>query len=170
MISKQMLQWIIGVVLVMWLLVGCGVASVKPQPGATFTGPLELIRSGTNGRVSSGELEITIAEDGTGIASVSFTLSNMNCSNESGSIKITSDGLSTTTTFTQPAAIANGKFELDIGGSDEEIKIDGLFTSPTEANATIQISTTTTVAPPGTSLRESISCDYGSWNWSGEVK
>jgi hypothetical protein len=167
---KKRLQWIIGVVLVMWLLVGCGVASVKPQPGATFTGPLELIRSGTNGGIGSGELEITIAEDGTGISSVSFTLSNMNCSNESGSINIASDGFSTTMTFPQPAAIANGKFELDIGGIDEEIKIDGLFTSPTEANATIQISTTTTVAPPGTNFKESISCDYGSWNWSGEVK
>ncbi|OGO33444.1 MAG: hypothetical protein A2Z16_01035 [Chloroflexi bacterium RBG_16_54_18] len=170
MISKKRLQWIGGVVLVMWLLVGCGVASVKPHPGATFTGPLELIRSGTNGEVGGGELEITIAEDGTGISSVSFTLSNMNCSNESGSINIASDGISKTTTFSQPAAIANGKFELDIGGIDEEINIDGLFTSPTEANATIQISTTTTVAPPGTSLKETISCDYGSWNWSGEVK
>jgi len=170
MFSKKMPQWIIGVMLVMWLLVGCGVASLKPQPGATFTGPLELIHSGTNGRVSSGELEITIVEDGTGIASVDFALSDMNCSNESGSIKITSDGWSTTTTFTQPASIANGKFELDIGGIDEKIEIDGLFTSPTEANATIQISITATVAPPGTSFRESTDCDYGSWNWSGEVK
>ncbi|MEN6524040.1 MAG: hypothetical protein ABFD14_09990 [Anaerolineaceae bacterium] len=170
MTSKQMLQWIIGIMLVMGTLVGCGVAQVKPQPGATFSGPLELIRSGTNGKVSSGELEITIAEDGTSIISVTFSLSNMICSNESGGIKITSDGFSTTTTFSQPAAIANGKFELDIGGSDEEIRIDGQFTSPTEANATVQISTTTIVAPPGTSLRESISCDYGSWNWSGEVK
>jgi hypothetical protein len=38
-----MLQRINGIVLVMWLLVGCGAAPVKPQPGVTFTGPLELI-------------------------------------------------------------------------------------------------------------------------------
>ena len=72
MISKKGLQWIIGVVLVLTLTVGCGVASIKPQPGATFTGPLELIRSGTNGEVGSGKLEIIIAEDGSGISSVNF--------------------------------------------------------------------------------------------------
>jgi hypothetical protein len=170
MISKKGLQWIIGVVLVLTLTVGCGVTSIKPQPGATFTGPLELIRSGTNGEVGSGKLEITISEDGSGISSVSFTLSNMNCSNESGSINITSDGFSTTTTFPQPAAIAKGKFKLDIGGIDERINIDGLFTSPTEANAAIQISTTSTISPPGTNFKESMDCDYGSWKWNGGVK
>lgn len=168
--SRRLLQQAFGLTLVVLLLAGCGVASVKPQAGATLTGPLELIHSGKNGTISSGEFAITITEDGTGISSVTFTLSNMKCSNESGSITMTSGGSSATTTFTPPAAIANGNFELDIGGFDEEIKIDGQFTSPTEANATIQISTTETLEPLGTMSRVSFTCDYGSWNWSGEVK
>lgn len=171
MLSRKTLRWAIGATLVAGLLVGCGSSAVKPQAGAIFSGTLELVHSGSdNASLGGGELEITITDDGTGIASATFTLSNMRCSNESGSISMTSEGSSSTTRFVQPAEIVNGRFELDIGGRDEDITIEGEFTSPTGANATIEISTSSTVAPPGTSFRETINCDYGSWSWSGRVQ
>ena len=161
----------LGITAVIFLLLSaCSAGGVKPQPGAIFSGPFELSRSASSASMGGGELEITITDDGMGIASATLTLSDLRCSNSSGDIDISSDGWSATTTFTQPILIEGGKFSFDLGGIDEEIPVEGEFTSPSSITAIIKISTSTEFAPPGTNLRERINCDYGTWNWMGELK
>lgn len=159
----QLHQPAICLTLVLFLIAGCGGDSdtVRPQPGATFIGPLELSLSDGNATASEGELELTITADGAAIASSGYSLLNTKCSNDAGTITIESGGWATTLTPAQPVAIANGKFEFNVG----DLKISGQFTAPTEATATVEISTEESVG-----AGSSITCDFGSWNWNGKVK
>lgn len=187
--GKRSLQQMFGLTLVVLLLAGCGAEpaeptatpplvpptatpppvpptatltlAVKPQPGATFTGPMQVRLSGGNGTASEGELELTITEDGTAIASASWTLLKAKCSNDSGSIVIESVGWTSSLVPAQPVPIANGTIEFNFS----DLRINGQFTSPTEANATIEISTEVDVASG-----DSIICDCGTWNWIGKVE
>ncbi len=163
MIRVQFYQSAICLTLVLFLIAGCGGDSdaVKPQSGATFIGPMEVSHAGENATASEGELQLTITTDGAAIASASYSLVNTKCSNDEGTVTIESGGFATTLTPAQPAAISNGKFEFNVG----EIKISGQFTAPTEATATVEIST-----EEGVGMGSSITCDFGSWSWSGRVK
>ena len=160
-----------GIAIVLILLVSaCSAGGVKPQPGATFSGPFELSRSGSGATMGGGELDVSITDDGMGIASATLTISDLRCSSSSGDIEISSDGWSATTTFTPPTEIEGGKFTFDLGGIDEEIQVEGEFNSASTATAIIEVSTSTEFAPPGTNVRERINCDYGTWNWIGEAE
>jgi hypothetical protein len=90
-------------------LVGCGAAPITgAEPGATLAGPIELVREGKNGTIGGGDLEITVSDDGTGITEASLKLSDMSCSNESGSIRVESGGWSTTTKYVRRPSPTEG--------------------------------------------------------------
>ena len=137
------------------------VAPAMPQPGATFAGPLGIRTSDGNATASGGELELTISADGAEIASARYSLLNTRCSNAAGSITIESGGFSAITKPAQPITIANGSFEFSLG----DLSISGQFTSPTEATATVEISTEESVG-----VGSPIICDFGSWDWSGTAQ
>ncbi|MDA3936647.1 MAG: hypothetical protein PF636_07275 [Actinomycetota bacterium] len=163
---------IIGVGLTVMLLTGCGSTSteqqqgttgdapVQPEPGAVLSGPLSLVQEGTNGSAGGGELSITITDDGAGISLANFALENTACSGQG--VTITSEGWSKKTSFNQPSSIADGAFTLSLGGADGATEVKGQFTSPTQADATIVISTTERL-PDGRTLE----CDFGTWSWTG---
>jgi hypothetical protein len=62
----QLHQPAICLTLFLFLIAGCGgdFDIVRPQPGATFIGPLELSLSDGNATAGEGELELTITADG----------------------------------------------------------------------------------------------------------
>jgi hypothetical protein len=144
-------------------LVGCGAAPITgAEPGATLAGPIELVREGKNGTIGGGDLEITVSDDGTGITEASLKLSDMSCSNESGSIRVESGGWSTTTKYVRPAPITDGRFDFKIGNGGDVVSITGSFDAPSKVNANIEISGTQ--KPP---QGQAFDCDYGSWSWRG---
>jgi hypothetical protein len=142
---------------------GCGgtTDTSMPQPGAKFTGTMVIDIPGQYATAGSGELELTVSADGAGIASASYSLHDTRCSNAAGSVTIESGGFSTTLTPAEPAPIIDGRFELNIG----DLNASGQFISPTEATATIQISTDENVG-----MGITITCDFGSWSWTGGVQ
>jgi len=160
----QLLQSVIGSTLIMLLVIGCGgTSSVQPQPGATFSGPMEISTSGmgSNVTVDGGEIEFTVTEDGAAIASTSFWLINAVCTNDLKNRRIEgawSMGFSNV----PPTPIKNGNFEQERG----DIKIKGNFTSATEANGTIEISSEEEDMVKG----QYFTCDFGTWNWSAIIR
>jgi hypothetical protein len=132
-----------------------------PQAGATFVGPLQSSASDGNATASGGEFELTITADGAAIASAGYSLLDTWCSNAAGSVTIESGGFSYTVTPAQPVAIANGSFEFDLG----DLTISGQFTSATEATAMVEISIEESIG-----IGSSITCDFGSWDWSGTAQ
>ncbi|MBU0511266.1 MAG: hypothetical protein KKD28_06540 [Chloroflexi bacterium] len=132
------------------------------QPnGVTFTGPLEMSIPGRNATAGQGSLELTIRPDGAAIVFLRYSLRRANCYNDSGTIRHEDYGWTTSFPLPEPAFIVDGMFEFNYAG---ELKVSGQFTSPTEAIATVEIST----EEPATG--GSFTCDFGTWIWSGEVK
>ena len=116
---------------------------VSPEPGATMTGPIEIFEGASDGTIS-----FTISEDGTSLASVSVTLSDLECDGFSaGSI---------TKTAGASISIAEGNFQGSVADIGE---IEGEFTSSTVANGTINLMLE--IPFFGT-------CDLGTWNWSAQ--
>lgn len=142
------------------------------QGNATFAGPMTLTKAGTNGSADRGEIEFLTSANGTAIVSVSVTLYEMNCAYEydvtfagvrqSGSG--TEAGASGTLTYGKTAAIANGKFNFEAMG----VQVSGRIISPTSAKGVISISSQVVVRglPPSAN----ITCNYGTWEWSADVK
>ena len=131
-------------------------AIINPEPGTTFIGAMEISQPGNEGTAKSGSLEFTITDDGTAIASVSITLTEFKCSVTSeGVTSVTESGVSTSSFF-EPFSIVEGKIEATF---NENGKVNGHFTSPTEANGTIDIVLITNGLP----------CDFGTWEWSAEA-
>jgi hypothetical protein len=124
-----------------------------------------LVSAGDNGTIGSGEISITVSEDGTGITEASLKLSDLSCSNDAGTITVESDGWSTTMTFVNHSPIEDGKFRFQISNGDDTVSVDGSFGSPTQASATVEISGMQ--RPP---VGQPFTCDYGSWSWSGEAQ
>jgi hypothetical protein len=147
----------------LFLAAGCGgeAGAVAPQPGATFTGPMTISAPGGNATAGEGEFEFVITEDGLAIASVGYSLMDTLCSNATGSVVVESGGWSSTLEPAQSIPITNGQFDFDLG----DLKVNGQFTSPTEATATIEITSDINIMT-GTSLL----CDFGTWDWSGSAE
>jgi len=156
---------VFGLTMILVFATGCGGASsIQPQPGATFSGPMELSASGvgSNVTVNGGEIEFTVTDDGSGVVSSTYSLKNATCVNEQkntrvggGSIYLASKQL--------PAPVGKGKFEF--GTMDYIIK--GTFTSATEANGTIEIYS---FEMETLNTGNYFTCDFGTWNWSASVK
>lgn len=136
-------------------------APAMPQAGATYTGPISLRTSGPNATAAGGELGITITADGSAIASAELELRDTRCTNDAGTVTIESGGFTSTITPAQPTAISNGAIEFDLSG----LTMSGRFTSSTEATATVEIAMQEYVGPG-----DFITCDYGSWDWSGTAE
>jgi len=102
---------------------GEGAAPVAPQPGTLFTGPLEI-----TAQASSGTISLTVSKQGTAITFVGITLNDLKCEHFSAG------------TFTKETGgtfpVAGGEVEASPSGIG---KIDGRFTSPTEASGTIDL-------------------------------
>ena len=118
--------------------------SVAPKSGATFTGSIEI-----SGKASSGTIRFSISGDGASITSVSITLKDLKC-----------DGFSAGS-MTQEASgsfiVTKGNFTASPSGIG---KLEGRFTSPTEANGTIDITLTIPFSGP---------CSLGEWRWSAKA-
>ena len=160
MTSRELMQQIFGLTLIVLLLTGCGGAAVSPQPGATFSGLMEVGTSGMGSNVTAdgGEIEFTVSEDGTAIASTTYMLNNAACTNDQNNPRVEGAWASSVTSF-PPPPIENGKFEIEAA---EGILIKGNFTSETEAKGTIEISTK--------EVDGLLTCDFGTWNWSAIAK
>lgn len=151
-------------ILTLFLLSACGGdGGIDLKAGATFSGELTVKEAGENGTANRGEIEFTISEDGTGIASMSYTLSGDSCSEDGISVQ----GVGTTSKRTPPPEVKNGSFVWE----DADIHVEGAFTSPTEASGiitiTVQHSVQTSINSPA---RKQITCDYGTWAWNASVK
>jgi hypothetical protein len=132
-----------------------------PKPGGIFSGSLSIRTFGDNATAGGGELELNISADGTTIATLGFSMRNTRCTNDAGSITIESGGWSSEITPGQPIPIINGRFEFNVGA----LTASGEFTSSTEATATVEIESRENVAPGSF-----ITCDFGSWDWTGTTQ
>lgn len=130
-------------------------AVVNPQAGATFSGDLESSEA-----TSSGTINFKLSDDGNSITE--------------GEIKLTGEPL-------QPVECSGGSlegmaeltqslkgpFSIEAGNIDallaEGGELKGTFTSPTEASGTFKIVIEITVF-------QTITCDFGLWNWSAKAK
>lgn len=136
-------------------------AIVNPQPDTTFIGAMEVSQPGSEGTAEDGSLEFSITEDGKAIASMSITLTESKCSVTSEGVTSVVESESSTTSFEGPFPIAEGKIDATFNKNG---KLKGQFTSPTEANGTINVVLTTVVG-----LGTLVNCDLGEWNWSAKV-
>jgi hypothetical protein len=156
---------VFGLTMIMVLTTGCGGSSaVQPQPGATFSGPMELSASGvgSNVTVNGGEIEFTVANDGSGVVSSTYSLKNALCVNEQKNTRV-SGGSNYLVSKNPPVPIVKGKFEFEAG----DYIIKGDFTSETEANGTIEIYS---FEMETLNTGNYFTCDFGTWNWSASVK
>jgi len=122
------------------------VAALGLQPGAKFSGPIQI-----SGKASGGTIGFTISEDGTSIA-LEITLSNLKC-----------DGMTASSMSTQasgPLSIVDDGFSASFSNLGE---VEGRFASPTEASGTINISWKISI------LGQTTVCELGTWDWSAEA-
>jgi hypothetical protein len=134
-----------------------------PQGGAVFSGSLTLDRAGNNATAAGGEISFTTTADGTGIESLSYSLTGDSCTVEGVSVQ----GVGSSVRQDPPVAVQNGGFVWDPG----QIRVTGTFTSPTQAEGTITIEiihdVQTSLNAPAT---KQVLCDYGTWAWNAEAE
>jgi hypothetical protein len=160
---KLQLAYII-LILTLLLLTACtGGSSVEPQASATYSSKLTVTEAGENGTATGGEIEFTISEDGAGIASLSYNLTSDSCIADG----ITIQGVGTSSRKMPPPEVKNGTFIWE----DENVQVEGTFTSSTEASGTITITiqhnVQTSINSPAT---KKITCDYGTWTWDASME
>lgn len=121
--------------------------TLESQPGATFSGPIEI-----SGKASSGVINFTISEDRTLLTSVRVTLKDVKCDGMSaGSMETTAAG---------PFQVNDGKFSASPSNLGE---INGQFNSSTEAVGTIHVRLEFSI------LGQKTVCELGTWNWSAKA-
>jgi hypothetical protein len=151
--SCQKSLHLIGVMVIILFLVGCGTTPFQPQPDATLTGILkrgeiEIGEAASIGTIESGTINLTISDDGAYITSVSVDLMTVRCGSvSSGNISLRFENLE------KPIPVVEGNIAAPLF-EDREIK--GQFTSPTEARGTIDI---------GFDIPLAGTCDFGTFNW-----
>lgn len=136
----KVFAWIVVSVLI---LAAC--KSTQPNPGAVFSGTIAM-----GGNAKSASITLKVSEDGNAIVSVGGNFTEITCDGFSaGSWSSSSSGFK--------APITDGKFEVksSIG------VISGQFTSPTDAQGTIQMLI-------DTGFGGSIDC--GTYKWSTKGK
>ena len=117
------------------------------QPGATFSGPIEI-----SGKASSGAISFAVSVDGASIISMSVTLKDVKCDGMSaGSMETTTSG---------PFPVTDGKLAASPSNLGE---IKGQFTSSTEAVGTIHLRLEFSI------LGQTTVCELGTWNWSARA-
>ena len=133
---------------------------VRPQGGAEFSGTLTLDRAGNNGRAQGGTIGFILSEDGTAIAELSYELEGDVCTDQGFTVQ----GVGASLRQDPPPQIEDGSFVW----SSEGLRVDGTFTQSTAAQGTISLVMEKDVEALGESAR--VTCDYGRWTWTAEVK
>jgi hypothetical protein len=134
-------------------LAGCGastpaptaVPSIRPNPGATLSGPIEM-----GDKATSAVIALHVSDDGSAITSLSASFTNLKCDGFSAGSMSSQD--------TSMHAITGGEMRMD---STSLGKLTGTFTSPTAAAGSIEL----TINP---GIGSAIPC--GTWNWSASQK
>ena len=141
------------------LFIACGSPSDQPLPGAIYSGALQVSEEGRNATAKGGEIEFTLTQDGTGIASVGYSLNDFVCTIHN--VVIQGDGWTSRIESVQTVPIEKGSFKFELG----DISVNGKFSSGTKASGTMKISKEE--QPAG---GPSHTCDYGTWYWSAAVR
>jgi hypothetical protein len=152
--------------LIVFLVTSCGFGQTgpAPQPGAVFSGDLTQISTGKNTSANGGEIQFTISEDGKAITSMSYSLIGDKCWDETQSI--TAQGVGAKISRNPPPPISNGGFIWE----DNEVKVNAVFTSSTEASGSMTISVMHNITDPFSHRSTKLVCDYGTWEWNASVK
>lgn len=163
---KKKFQTVICLSWIILLAAGCGSGRAvhAPQPGSVFSGNLTLVDAGSNTSANGGEIEFVVSEDGESIVSLSYLLNGDKCWDQTKSITVS--GVGAKISRTPPPAIENGGFVWE----DNEIKVDAVFTSSTEASGSLTLSVINRISNPFSNLHTQFVCDYGAWEWSANVK
>jgi hypothetical protein len=129
----------------------------QPQPGVTLSGEIEA-----SDIADSATINLKVSEDGTSITQVDVAITNVSveCSSDAASGSIESD--SSEMSFMGPYPITEGAVDASLSNDG---KLQGMFTSPTEANGTINIISKQPDGAGGSML-----CNFGTWEWSATAK
>ena len=147
-----------------WFLAGCNTFSIKPQGGATFKGNMKAQEFGHNSTASGGYIEFTVSDKGDGITSMTYSLSDAECSIDCSLSFGNGAGMTMIYAFSDPI-IEDGSFILN----SNSFMLEGTFISPTEAKGTINIQHEIQCIMSLTSQTDDM-CDWGTWAWSANVE
>lgn len=163
---EKKFQIMICLSLIIFLSAGCSIGQVvhAPQPGSIFSGNLTQVNAGNNTSANGGEIEFVVSDDGESITSLSYLLTGDKCWDETKSVTV--QGVGAKISRDPPPSIENGGFVW----ADNEIKVDAVFTSSTEASGSMTLSVINSIANPFSNLRTQFVCDYGTWEWKANVK
>ena len=169
-ISRRM----IGIACAILLLVGCGAHATAPQPGASFSGTINV-----GDKAGSGWLSFTIAQNGGALTNLLTSLQKVNCKDmiSMGSVEnyASDPGISVTKGIFEASLPAMGgmikDFSLNLGNPrptpvpdpDTVGKITGRFTTSTTATGTITIFL-------GAPMSGGIVCELGTFDWSASAQ
>jgi hypothetical protein len=117
---------------------------------------MELSEAGSGGTASAGTITWVVSEDGDTLSQVEITLQSIECSSESATFGVGESRVS----FNDSIPVTDGKIEAVLG----ERTIKGQFTTPTEAEGTIDL-----IEEMNDGLGNSVSCDLGTWNWKAQA-
>ena len=159
MTRKQSLLSVSALALGLLLFIACGSSGDQPLPGATYSGALQVSEEGRNATAKGGQIEFTLTQDGTGIASLGYSLNDYVCTIHN--VVIQGGGWTSKIESAKPVPIEKGSFKSKLG----DISVNGKFSSGTKANGTMKILKEET--PAG---GPSHACDYGTWYWSATVR
>jgi hypothetical protein len=170
------LKWFkrpIGMALALLLLVGCGVRSAAPKPGAAFSGTINV-----GNKAGSGSLSFSISEDGTKLINLGTSLQKVNCKDmiTMGSVADYDSNPGITITngvFEAPRPAMGGEvwdykfnpgdpFPTPVPNPYTIGKITGRFTTPTTASGTITIYL-------GATMSGGVVCELGTFEWSAKA-
>ena len=118
----------------------------NPKPGASLTGPIDI----KSEKASSGAINFTISDDGTSVTWISITLNDVDVG------VFTAGSMSQEKSISIP--VSGGAFSDSVDGMG---KIEGRFTSPTEASGTINLALDVYQVGP---------VEFGTWNWSAKAE
>jgi hypothetical protein len=146
--------------LIAFILAACSGGGADPKPDAEFNGTLTIQQRGANGRALGGTIGFTLSEDGTHITQLSYQLEGDVCSGEG----VTVTGTGATLKQDPPPQVEEGTFSW----LSEGVKVEGTFTSRSQAEGTITLAMEKQAQAMGKT--HTLTCDYGTWVWTAEAE
>jgi hypothetical protein len=173
--SRQKLSHrILGIALVFLLLAGCGAPAAAPDPGAAFSGAINV-----DAKAGSGSLSFSVSDTGAAIGALSISLQSANCNNmiTMGSVEdsVSDAGITITDGAFEGRLPAMGgmvtDYRFNLGDSFPTPvsdpytvgKIAGRFTTSTTASGKITIFL-------GAPMSGGVVCELGTFDWSASSK
>jgi hypothetical protein len=143
-------------------LAACGgeTAGGDPKEGAVFSGRLSIQRVGANARALGGTIRLRVSADGGSISELSYEMEGDVCSDQG----VTVQGFGATLRQDPPPPIEDGTFVW----SSEGLRVEGAFSSSSEAEGTLSLAVEKEVEASGETL--TVSCDFGKWTWTAEAE